>query len=93
MDDLNRLKCKVLIKQTPTDLSHFSQLMLEYIKSVFNPNSWDKIGLSFSSYQSENRVWISYRRVHALKAEDIVRAIMFVNEVDPDLLTKGDMTI
>ena len=93
MDDLQRIKCKVQIKQPPSDLTHFSQLLLEYIKAAFNPNSWNKIGLSLSSYQSENRTWISYRRFHALKADDIVRAVMFVKEADPEFLTKGDTTI
>ncbi len=86
MEDCKRTHSKIQIKRLPSDISLFSQQIVDFIKSVHSPSTWDKISLSIISFSTENRIWLSYRRFHSLKPDDICRVITLLMEIDPDFM-------
>ena len=94
MQDFKRTQSKIQIKRLPTDdLSVLSQHIVDFIKCVNNANSWDKVGVSIANYSTDNRVWLSYRRVHSLKAEDLCKVITLLISIDPEFLRESTIEI
>ena len=94
MQDFKRTLSKLQIKRLSSDdLSVLSQQIVDFIKYANNANSWDKVGVSIANYTTDNRIWLSYRRVHSLKPEDLCKVITLLTSIDPEFLTKGESTI
>ena len=94
MQDFKRTLSKLQIKRLPSDdLSVLSQQIVDFIKYVNNANSWDKVGVSIANYTTDNRVWLSYRRVHSLKAEDICKIITLLISIDSEFLRESTIEV
>ena len=94
MQDFKRTQSKLQIKRLASDdLSVLSQQIVDFIKYVNNANSWDKVGVSIVNYTTDNRIWLSYRRVHSLKAEDICKIITLFISIDPEFLRESTIEI
>ena len=86
MEDIYRSQCKLQIKQLPRDTLEFASHLIDYYHSVNDPHPWDKVAVSITSDNSENRLFFKYRRVRSLKPEVISKAITLLMEVDPQFI-------